>query len=279
MILNAIVSKLFSESLLSFYPVFVKKIDLSILLQLWTRLITYVLISVFFINYAFITNNILSKEGILLSLINLFHVYASYEGFKNLDSGVSFTIFNIYPILILLFSGVVWKPIYFLAIFGLLFFVYDNYKNSKGDNLNFYFGLIMIILAAITEAIIFFIVKEVKTKNNWDHLFLSYIWGSVILTIYLLLDKKNTIDFDTSTTWSNLIIAIIINGLIGTIGYYLRFYSIYRLEPELYAILSYFGIIMAYFYGIIINKETINIYKIIGTLLILLSNYYIINKN
>jgi drug/metabolite transporter (DMT)-like permease len=279
MILNAIVSKLFSESLLSFYPVFVKKIDLSILLQLWTRLITYVLISVFFINYAFVTNNILSKEGILLSLINLFHVYASYEGFKNLDSGVSFTIFNIYPILILLFSGVVWKPIYFLAIFGLLFFVYDNYKNSKRDNSNFYFGLIMIILAAITEAIIFFIVKQVKTENNWDHLFLSYIWGSVILTIYLLFDKKDTIDINTSSTWSNLIIAAIINGLIGTIGYYLRFYSIYRLEPELYALLSYFGIIMAYFYGIIINNETINIYKIIGTILILLSNYIIINKN
>lgn len=279
MILNAIVSKLFSESLLSFYPVFVKTIDLSILLQLWTRLITYVLISVFFINYSFVTNNILSKEGILLSLINLFHVYVSYEGFKNLDSGVSFTIFNIYPILILIFSGVVWKPIYFLAIFGLLFFVYDNYKNSKSENPNFYFGLIMIILAAITEAIIFFIVKEVKTENNWDHLFLSYIWGSVILTIYLLFEKKNTIDINASTTWSNLIIAIIINGLIGTIGYYLRFYSIYRLEPELYALLSYFGIIMAYFYGIIINKETINIYKIIGTLLILLSNYYIINKN
>ena len=279
MILNAIVSKIFSESLLSFYPVFVKKIDLSILLQLWTRLITYVLISVFFINYAFITNNILSKEGILLSLVNLFHVYVSYQGFTNLDSGVSFTIFNIYPMLILLFSGVVWKPIYFLAIFGLLFFVYDNYKNSKGNNSNFYFGLTMIVLAAITEAIIFFIVKEVKTENNWDHLFLSYIWGSVILTIYLLFDKKDTLDINTSTTWSNLIIAIIINGLIGTIGYYLRFYSIYRLEPELYALLSYFGIIMAYFYGIIINNETINIYKIIGTILILLSNYYIINKN
>lgn len=184
-----------------------------------------------------------------------------------------------HPILILLFSGVVWKPIYFLAIFGLLFFVYDNYKNSKRDNSNFYFGLIMIILAAITEAIIFFIVKQVKTENNWDHLFLSYIWGSVILTIYLLFDKKDTIDINTSSTWSNLIIAAIINGLIGTIGYYLRFYSIYRLEPELYALLSYFGIIMAYFYGIIINNETINIYKIIGTILILLSNYYIINKN
>lgn len=279
MILNAIVSKIFSESLLSFYPTFVKKIDLSILLQLWTRLITYVLISVFFINYSFVTNNILSKEGILLSLVNLFHVYVSYEGFKNLDSGVSFTIFNIYPMLILLFSGVVWKPIYFLAITGLLFFVYDNYINSKGNNQNFYYGLTMIVLAAITEAIIFFIVKEVKTENNWDHLFLSYIWGSVILTIYLLFDKKDTIDINTSTTWSNLIIAIIINGLIGTIGYYLRFYSIYRLEPELYALLSYFGIIMAYFYGIIINNETIDIYKIIGTILILLSNYYIINKN
>lgn len=46
-----IYSKLISESLLSLYPIFVKKINLPIDIQLWIRLISYVLISLFFINY------------------------------------------------------------------------------------------------------------------------------------------------------------------------------------------------------------------------------------
>ena len=131
MIFNGIISKLVSESLLSLYPVFVKKIDLSILLQLWTRLITYVLISVFFVNYAFISESLFSKQGLLLSLVNLFHIYSSYEGFTNLDSGVSFSIFNIYPLMILLFSGVMWKSVYFVTIFGLFMFILNNYINTK----------------------------------------------------------------------------------------------------------------------------------------------------
>lgn len=286
MILNAIYSKLISESLLSLYPVFVKKIDLSILLQMWTRLIAYVLISLFFINYSFISTNIFTQHGIMLSLVNLLHIYVSYEGFKNLDSGVSFSIFNIYPILILLFSGVLWKPIYFIGIAGLLFFIYDNLNKDSVNTNDFNYGLIMIILAAITEAIIFFIIREVKTENSWNHLFISYYWGFIVMTIYFLIDnyKSNKSDkiiesdkFDKLDSWFYIGIAILINGIIGTIGYYLRFYAIYNLNSEIYAMLSYFGIIMAYFYGIMFNNEKINIYKIIGTVLIMISNYYALN--
>jgi drug/metabolite transporter (DMT)-like permease len=280
MILNAIYSKLISESLLSLYPVFVKKIDLTILLQLWTRLIAYVLISLFFINYSFIATNIFTQQGITLSLINLLHIYVSYEGFTNLDTGVSFSIFNIYPVLILLFSGVLWKPIYIVSIIGLLFFIYDNVITQSTNNANFNYGLIMIIMAAITEAIIYFIIREVKTENSWNHLFISYYWGFIIMSIYLLIDNNkenmlnNSDDSYKSNSWFYIGIAILINGIIGTIGYYLRFYAIYNMNYEIYALLSYFGIIMAYFYGIFFNNEKINIYKIIGTVLIIISNYY-----
>jgi hypothetical protein len=88
MILNAIYSKIISESLLSFYPVFVKKIGLSIPIQLWTRLLAYVIISAFFINRTFVFQSLTSYNAILLALINLSHVYFSYMGFKYLDSGV-----------------------------------------------------------------------------------------------------------------------------------------------------------------------------------------------
>ena len=126
-----IVSKLTSESLLSLYPIFVKKIGISSSLQLWTRLITYVLISVFFVNWSFIKTSLFSLDSITLGLVNLSHVFFSYEGFRNLDSGVSFAIFNSYPLMILLLAGTMWHKSYLLVILGLAFFIYGNYTEKK----------------------------------------------------------------------------------------------------------------------------------------------------
>ena len=95
-----ILSKLASESLLSLYPIFVKKIGISSSLQLWTRLITYVSISIFFVNWSFIRSSLFTMDSLTLGLVNLSHVFFSYEGFRHLDSGVSFAIFNIYQLMI-----------------------------------------------------------------------------------------------------------------------------------------------------------------------------------
>jgi drug/metabolite transporter (DMT)-like permease len=294
----SIYSKLISESLLSLYPIFVKKINLPIDIQMWTRLITYVLISLFFINYSWVTTNLFVLESVELSFVNIFHIYCSYEGFLNLDSGVAFSIFNIYPILILLFSGIAWKKEYFLALIGLIFFIYSSVLDEKKNksHLSFIYGFGMILLSAITEALIYFIVKNIKTDNNWNHLFVAYFFGSILLSLYMfgnyidsnyfisnpdnlensfkkLSETKSKINYENI---SLIGLALIINGLIGSIGYFLRFYSVYRLDPGIYSILSFFGILTAYFYGIIFNGESIDIYKIIGTILIILSNYLIL---
>ena len=305
---NIILSKIISESLLSLYPVFVKKINLSIDLQMVIRLITYVIISIFFINWSFVSKNILTYECVVLSIINLIHIYTSYEGFKNLDSGVSFAIFNIYPILILVLGGVLWKPAYLLgyllAIGGLIMFIYGNYTDIKPNSItksdNYIFGFVMIILAAITEAIIFFLIRNIPTDNSWNHIFLAYFFGAVIMTIYIggmsIQIDKNTnsnsnsnsnsntnsnsnsnSNSNTNINWKLIGIATLINGAIGLIGYYLRFYSLYYLDISTYSLLSYFGIIMAWIYGIIFNNETITSSKIIGTILIIIANFMISN--
>jgi len=161
-----------------------------------------------------------------------------------------------------------------------------NSQNNKinGDNNNFFYGFVMIILAAITEAIIYFVIKNIKTENNWNHLFVAYFFGSVIMSIYIFkkyylennietfYEKEETNKIDTNN-FSIILLALVINGLIGTTGYWLRFYSIYRLDPSIYSILSFFGIIMAYIYGLLFNNESINFYKILGTILIILSNF------
>jgi len=283
-----IVSKLTSESLLSLYPIFVKKIGISSSLQLWTRLITYVFISVFFVNWSFIKSSLFSLDSITLGLINLSHVFFSYEGFRNLDSGVSFAIFNSYPLMILILAGTLWHNSYILVLIGLALFIYGNYTDSKdskkedGEKVskedkkeNFNYGLVMILLAALTEAFIYFLVRRIKTPNNWNHVFISYFLGAVLLTAYMVYNYKDAESGLDAADKSRVGIAVITNGIIGTLGYFLRFFASYRLEPEIYAPLSYFGVVMSYVYGIAFDNETLNWKKVLGTISILASNYFV----
>ena len=268
-----IVSKLVSESLLSLYPIFVKKIGISSSLQLWTRVTTYVSIAIFFVNWSFIKSSLLTLDSITLGLVNLSHIFFSYEGFRNLDSGVSFAIFNSYPLMILLLAGVVWHNSYFLVLLGLAFFIYGNYteKITTNNNENFGYGIVMILLAALTEAFIYFLVRRIKTTNHWNHVFISYFLGAVIMTAYMVYNYK---DFDETVDKSRVGLAVIINGIIGTVGYFLRFYSSYRLEPDVYAPLSYFGVVMSYVYGMLFDNELLNWKKVMGTVSILASNFF-----
>ena len=282
-----IISKILSESLLSLYPIFVKYINISFGLQIWSRFITYFLISSLFIDWTFIFKNILSQSAILLSIITIVHVYVSYRGFQLLESGIAYIIFYTYPLMILLFAKEKISYLYIFAIIGIILLantgreplVSDNknesYENKEDNNIfskkniteNFpYEGIIMMILAALTETIIYFLIRDIKTFNNWNHLFISYGLSTIILSIYF---SRELVNIKYST---NISISLIINAVIGLFGYLLRFYAITRLETKTYSSLSYIGILMAYIYGNIINKDIITIQKIIGTIFILIPN-------
>lgn len=284
-----ILSKLASESLLSLYPIFVKKIGISMPLQLWTRLITYVTMASVFVDWKFVLSSIGSTDSIMLALINMLHVFFSYEGFRHLDSGVSFAIFNTYPLMILLLAGVVWDNSYFLVLAGLALFIYSNFSESsaltEGFNEdtskvltpNFTYGFAMILLAALTEAFIYFLIRRVKTSNHWNHVFISYLLGAVIMTAYVVYTEYMTPNHTASLEAADktrIGIAVLANGFIGSVGYFLRFFSSYRLDAAIYAPLSYFGVVMSYVYGIFFNDETLSVSKVAGTACILASNYF-----
>lgn len=300
---SAIVSKLVGESLLSFYSIFVKKINVKLILQIWSRFFMYVAISAFFVDWEFIYKSITSTYGILLSVTTILHVYFSYRSFQLLDSGVATTLYYTYPIIILLLYGKSLSPILLIPLFGVYLIANDfnnskdivkeSYKNNtdkpdkpddyiiKNDtNVKEHFwneGIIAALIAALTEAIIFYFVKNIKTLNNWNHIFLSYFIGAIILTPYLW---KNIINIQL---YSGLSVSLGVNAFIGLFGYYLRFYAISRLDTYIYAVLSYFGIVMSYVYGVFLNNDKITMQKIIGTLCIVLTNLYMLksytNKN
>ena len=268
-----IASKLVSESLLSLYPVIVKNIVIPIEMQLWSRFFTYVVISIFFIDQSYIQSNLVSTDGILLSVITIAHVYTSYKGFMLLESGMSYTLFYLYPIMILLMSGEPISPIMGLSLLGV-YLLYsekaekEKESENKDQNNDKLHGVIMISLAAFTEALIYFIVRRLKTTNNWNHIFLSYFPGSLLMTGLLF----TQINF----TNKNINLSLLLNGVIGLVGYLLRFFAISKLSPSIYAPLSYFGVIMAYVYGILINGEQITLMKVLGSLCIIIPNLFVL---
>ena len=253
-----VASKIASESLLSLYPVFVKNIQLPIFVQLWSRFFTYVIISAFFVDWSVVYRHLFSKTGLALSVATIVHVFTSYRGFLLLESGIAYALFYTYPLMILFMAGEMPSAFFVLVILGILLLVYhtDHYSNVEG------YG--MIALAAFSEAVIYFLVRNIQTDNNWNHLFLSYAIGLVMLS-----------SWDSSAIFSNLggkslSYSLGINSVIGLAGYYLRFFAASRLKPALYAPLSYVGIVMAYLYGFIFSGEMITWQKVVGTLLILI---------
>jgi len=300
--LTPALSMLASESLLSLYPIFVKKIGLSLVHQVWTRLLAYVAMSAIFVDWGFIKSAFFSSDALVLALINLSHIFFSYEGFRNLDSGVSFAIFNTYPLMILLIAGVMWNNVYLLVLLGLALFVLGERpegttgttvtaKRAEGTTgttkrtagltagattgltqespTNFIYGLAMILFAALTEALIYFMVRRIKTDNHWNHVFLSYMMGFIVISGYLFGSGN---DFG-KTMLPRMSLAIGLNGFIGSVAYFLRFFAASNLAASIFAPLAYFGMVMSYVYGIVFNQETLSWEKVGGTLCILAANW------
>ena len=60
------------------------------------------------------------------------------------------------------------------------------YLLTKGDGINDISegkleGIVMILLAGLTEALIYFVVRRLKTSNPWNHLFMSYFVGVFVM--------------------------------------------------------------------------------------------------
>ena len=277
-----VISKLASESLLSLYPIFVKNIGLPLSLQTWSRCFSYAVISGLFIDYSFVIKTLFTYSGIMLSLVTILHIYSSYRGFELLESGVAYSIFYLYPIMILLMSGHKIHSVMLLAIIGVYLLaakdmnmfskenmdmIKDSGKNASDNTM---LGVIMIVVAAFTEAIIYFLVRDIKTMNNWNHIFISYFLGAILLTWYFLGDIRGM-------KWNGrLSMSLGINSLIGLVGYLLRFYAVSRLDTMVYAPLSYFGIVMSFVYGVFINGDSIDLKKIVGAGLIIFSNVWLL---
>lgn len=286
--ITALLSKLFSESILSIVPSFIKSINIDFFDKYFLRFLFFVIISFFFVNNEIIQKYLISKEGLILGIITIIHVISSYRGYELLKGGVANSIFYMYPIFILYFTNYEIKWQYFILLFGLYLLAKGNIQQELKENFNQeesvflniqtienypYEGVLNMIVASITEAMIYFFILKIKTNNHWNHIFISYFIGFILISVFYY---KKIIDIKVD---KKLAMTSFFYIFILLIGYYLRFYAINRLNANYYSILSYIGILLTYFNSWVFLKEKANIMNISGTFLIILGNILLLKKN
>jgi drug/metabolite transporter (DMT)-like permease len=249
------------------------------------------------------TNTLSLTSGIIMGLVNIIHIFSSYMCFNILSSGVGYSIFYLYPIFNLLGRTLFYNEkidiINYIYIIIAIIGVYLIYKNKNKtnivleplqnenqinsdnnnnliDNLNIKnknIGIAAGIVSALTESIIYFMVKnDPLSVSPFIQLLKTYLLGGILSIIYLV-QNLSYIELD----YNYWITIILFNSIIGFVGYLLRFIMIPLLSTLLFNSLIFIGVIFSYLWGYILSKEPIAYNDISGTVLILMS-IFLINK-
>lgn len=210
--------------------------------------------------------------NIQYGILNIIHVVSSYIAFTYLPAGIAMSLFYTYPLwnilggVMFLKEKIKWNllPAFMTSLIGIYMLSYD------GDNKEFnWIGLIAVMIASLTETAIFLVVKASDT-NPFMNIFQLYLSGFIILLLGLFIQNKYT-TFDNH----HIIPLVLFNGILGYLGYSLRFWSIPKLSTMIYSILSLFGIISSFIWGYLFINEQIKLFPFIGGCLIGLSIAYI----
>jgi drug/metabolite transporter (DMT)-like permease len=175
---------LLAESLTSLYAVITKDSPLNINLQVFLRAAVYIATALFQGGSWF--SGELSWK---LSILNYFHVFASYYAFKELPVGISILIFYLYPLFYLLLQGV--KSPIFYVLFAVCFYgiylIYrgqleqfaDNTEEKKKINIK---SLAAILFSGFSEALtVYYITKFPTTVSTSSQMFITYIFTFIVL--------------------------------------------------------------------------------------------------
>jgi drug/metabolite transporter (DMT)-like permease len=303
---------------LTLYPQLIKLININLESQVVIRFITYTILGLLGCTITSTNSGILQfslVEYIIVGLVNIFHVAASYSTFKIFSSGTSYTLFYTQPIFNLLGRMFIYnekiptsKFIYmFIALVGVYIltskqpetetFTLDNTLNNTLDY-NFYItiGLFSGLLAAITESIMYLLVKDKYSLSTFQNLTLFYLFGgiactSVLLYSYFMKNEKEGENITSTSTnffnifssqhldfnisFENLIKAIGFNAIIGFSGYFLLYYLVNKTSTILFNSIIFLGIIFSYMWGYFLGGELIILENIIGSGLIIFAIFMI----
>jgi drug/metabolite transporter (DMT)-like permease len=272
--LNPTVSVLYSELILSLYPILIKTVNTNIFTQILARFFVFpALALVFGSTYDF--KSIWGDPyeifvGILHNLLNLGHVAVSYISFKNLSVGSAISLFYLYPIFNIiagtLLFGEYLSPVSIVLIAIAFTGVYliatsHKYKTDDKKQAKHNMGVIMGILAAVTETMIFIFIRSNKDAQASPFYTVNHLYpaGLVMLLVYSIYNSS-IVDINP-LNWGKL---LGFNAILGFTGYIARFYAIPRIPTIVFSLLSFIGVAFGYIWGILFTNDEPTMKGIIG---------------
>jgi len=278
MINGPILSVLYSELVLSLYPILIKVVDTNLYTQLAARFLVFPLLAIIggtWYNHTLWGNMSDTLINVMMNIVNVGHIAVSYLAFKILPAGTAISLFYMFPIFNVIAGSLLFgESISFLSIsliacacIGVYLIANDKDKENKDkdnkENKSTYStGVLMGILAAATETMIFIFIRsntkaQVSPFYTVTHL---YPFGLAALLLYGIF-HTNLID-TSSIRWAQL---IGFNALLGFTGYISRFYAISNIPTIVFSLLSFIGVIAGYVWGILFTDDKPTIRAIIGS--------------
>lgn len=258
-----------SQFISGLYSWLVKTAPTNLSTQLLVRMLT---ITIGAVSMAFISGKTFtpSLPHILsMGTLNVVHVLSSYYAFSQLPTTVSIPLYYIYPIINVLFSTIFLKTTFSLdslpwlicSFIGTIIIVFQKGALSFSPS-----GIVSILVAAITESLIYLAYKSKFEPNEFQGLFHLYFGGLIAVLIGRATNLLEPFDYSLET-WKKL---TLFNMFVGFIAFSLIAYSIPNMSPELFASLAFFGVLSAHIFSSIGNEEETSIPTMIGTTMIII---------
>jgi len=273
--IDPIASVLYSELVLSLYPLLIKGVPTNLFTQILARFGVFSVLALLFgSSYDFTSiwgNPYEASVSLLHNMMNMGHIFVSYLSFKNLPIGTSVALFYLYPIFNLIFGSFLFGES--LSIISLLlivvafygtYLIATSYRSKEQDTeeeKKYNFGVIMGLLSAFTETMLFLFVRSNKDASNSPFYMVNHIYliGLVGLIAYGV-SHPTIVDY-SSINWLKL---IGFNAIIGFTGYIARFYSISNIPTVVFSLMSFIGVAFGYAWTILFTKDTITTRALLG---------------
>lgn len=268
---NPTLAVLYSELVLSLYPILIKSVNTNIFTQILARFIVFPSLALAFGS----TYDFKSVWGspyeafvsIMNNLLNLGHIASSYTAFKTLPVGTAIALFYLYPIFNVLSAAVLFgetlSPLSLVLIAVAFVGTYliatekgnkiqDKTQDKPIDPSTYKYGVIMGILAAITETMIFIFVRSNTDAEASPYYTVNHLYpaGLAMLLMYSIF---HTDVVDTSKlNWLKL---LGFNAILGFTGYIARFYAIPKIPAIIFSLLSFFGVTFGTIWGVLYGEK------------------------
>lgn len=290
---------LFSEVVLSGYPLLIKLVDTSVFFQVGLRMAVFTgmaALSSLVTGVPLPTiSSLLTTETAAVGAMNLVHVAGSYIGFEQLAGGNAMALFYTYPIFNILGAALAFGeripisslPWIALAAVGAIALSAPTAANWTAV------GVIGALIAALTETGIYLWFKQHEAGDEpvsttmehhketpWRKMIQMYGSSGVFWLIGAVI--AGALGWIGSRTFrvggSGLSSILLFNAIIGFGGYALRFFLIPRVSTVIFSALSFFGVISAYLLSWMFAGEVPSLTQMLGAVAIMVANAVLVTR-